>query len=94
MDGLRTLQASHECMGDVRGLGLMVAVELVRDRERKTPAGDLRDQIIQAAFRKGLLLLGCGNNSIRFCPALTVSADEIDVCLSIFETAMTAAASG
>ena len=94
MDGLRTLQASHECMGDVRGLGLMVAVELVRDRERKTPAGDLRDEIIQAAFRKGLLLLGCGNNSIRFCPALTVSADEIDVCLSIFETAMTAAASG
>jgi len=85
MDGLRRMQGRFECMGDVRGKGLMVGVELVKDRERKTPAADWRSRIIQRAFEKGLLILGCGQNSIRFCPALTVSADEIDVCLSIFE---------
>ena len=82
--GLRELQKTFECMGDVRGLGLMVGVELVKDRETKERAGELRNNIIQEAFRKGLLLLGCGENTIRFCPALTVSEDEIDVCLNIF----------
>jgi 4-aminobutyrate aminotransferase len=85
MSGLRQMQSRFECMGDVRGRGLMVGVELVTDRERKTPAADWRARIIQHAFEKGLLILGCGQNSIRFCPALTVSPDEIDVCLSIFE---------
>jgi 4-aminobutyrate aminotransferase len=85
MNGLRQMQTHFECMGDVRGIGLMVGVELVTDRSRKTPAAEWRARIIQAAFEKGLLLLGCGQNSIRFCPALTVCADEIDVCLSIFE---------
>ena len=62
----------------------MVGVELVKDRETKERAGELRNNIIQEAFRKGLLLLGCGENTIRFCPALTVSEDEINVCLNIF----------
>jgi 4-aminobutyrate aminotransferase len=85
MAGLRALQARFECIGDVRGKGLMVGAELVKDRERKTPAGDWRARIIQRAFEKGLLILGCGQNSIRFCPALTVEAAEIDTCLSIVE---------
>ena len=85
MAGLREIQTHFECMGDVRGKGLMVGVELVKDRESKTPAADWRGRIIQRAFEKGLLILGCGQNSIRFCPALTVSPDEIDVGLSIFE---------
>ncbi len=85
MTGLRELQKSYECMGDVRGLGLMVCVELVEDRETKKPAGEWRNQIIRKSFEKGLLLLGCGENSIRFCPALTVTAEEIDVSLSLFE---------
>jgi len=84
MAGLCEMQRRFECMGDVRGKGLMVGVELVKDRELKTPATDWRGHIIQKAFERGLLILGCGQNSIRFCPALTVSADEIDVCLSIF----------
>ncbi|OPX38428.1 MAG: acetyl ornithine aminotransferase family protein [Deltaproteobacteria bacterium] len=88
LEGLTTLQKEWECMGDVRGKGLMVAVELVKDRETKEPARDWRNEIIAAAFRKGLLLLGCGENSIRFCPALIVSAQEIDTCLSIFEEAV------
>jgi len=85
---LKALQEEWECMGDVRGKGLMVAVELVKDRETKEPARDWRNEIIAAAFRKGLLLLGCGENSIRFCPALVVSSQEIDTCLSLFGEAV------
>ncbi|MCK5193021.1 MAG: acetyl ornithine aminotransferase family protein, partial [Desulfobulbaceae bacterium] len=85
MEGLYELQRSYECIGDVRGKGLMVGVEFVKDRENKEPAREWRNQIIKKAFQKGLLLLGCGENSIRFCPALTVTAAEIDECLSIFD---------
>jgi len=85
MTGLKRLQDSFECIGDVRGKGLMVGVELVKDRNTKERAGDWRYSIIQEAFKKGLLLLGCGENTLRFCPALTVTAEEVDVCLSIFE---------
>lgn len=88
IQGLQALQKSHECMGDVRGKGLMVAVELVLDRETKASAKIWRDTIISKAFQKGLLLLGCGENSIRFCPALTVTAQQIDECLGIFEEAV------
>lgn len=83
--GLKELQNTHESMGDVRGLGLMIGVEFVLDRENKKPAPKLRNDIIQKAFEKGLLLLGCGENTVRFCPALTVSKEEINVCLEIFD---------
>ncbi len=85
MAGLREMQQAIECLGDVRGKGLMVGVELVKDRETKERAGDWRDLVVQGAFRRGLLLLGCGANTIRFCPALTATAEEVDVCLNIFE---------
>ncbi|MBW2002517.1 MAG: aminotransferase class III-fold pyridoxal phosphate-dependent enzyme, partial [Deltaproteobacteria bacterium] len=88
MTGLRELQKSMECMGDVRGKGLMVGVELVKDRETKERASDWRNEVIQKAFQKGLLLLGCGENTIRFSPALTVTGEEIDTCLSIFEESL------
>jgi 4-aminobutyrate aminotransferase len=86
--GLAGMQKTYECMGDVRGKGLMVAVELVTDRATKEPATRWRNKIINNAFEKGLLLLGCGENSIRFSPSLTVTPDEVDVCLSIFEEAV------
>ena len=88
LNGLKTLQQSHECMGDVRGKGLMVAVELVEDRQTKAPARERRNDIIKKAFEKGLLLLGCGENSIRFSPALTVARENLDTCLSIFDEAL------
>jgi 4-aminobutyrate aminotransferase len=88
MSQLRKLQDSYVCMGDVRGKGLMVGVEFVRDRETKERAGDWRNRIVMEAFRRGLLLLGCGENTIRFCPALTVTAEEVDVCVSVFEEAV------
>jgi 4-aminobutyrate aminotransferase len=85
MAALLELQKSMECIGDVRGKGLMVGVELVKNRETKERAAEWRNEVIQRAFQKGLLLLGCGENTIRFCPALTVTGEEIEVCLSIFE---------
>jgi len=85
MTQLRNLQNSIECIGDVRGKGLMIGVELVKDRETKERAATWRNEVVLKAFEKGLLLLGCGENTIRFSPALTVSKEEIDVCLSIFE---------
>ncbi|MBI4797453.1 MAG: acetyl ornithine aminotransferase family protein [Desulfarculus sp.] len=84
MEGLRLLQREHECLGDVRGLGLMVGAEIVKDRQTKERAHDWRHDIVHQAFHKGLLLLGCGENTVRFCPGLTVSAEEIDTCLEIF----------
>jgi len=85
LNDLREMQKTFECMGDVRGKGLMVAVELVKDRQTKKPAADWRGRIIKKSFEKGLLLLGCGENSIRFSPSLSVDSNEIDTCLSIFE---------
>jgi 4-aminobutyrate aminotransferase len=88
MAGISEIQKSFECIGDVRGMGLMIGVELVKDRETKERAGDWRDQVIQNGFQRGLLLLGCGENTIRICPALTVSSDEVEVFLTIFEESL------
>lgn len=92
MSGLRELQKCLECLGDVRGKGLMIGVEIVKDRHTKERAARWRDAIVQGAFRRGLLLLGCGENSVRFCPALTISPEEVDVGLTIFEEAVREAA--
>ena len=88
LEKLKEMQDSFECMGDVRGKGLMIGVELVKDRGTKERASGLRDALIKQAFEKGLLLLGCGENTIRFCPALMVTEAEVDVCLSIFEQSL------
>ena len=88
MAGLAELQKSIECIGDVRGMGLMIGVELVKDRVTKERAGDWRDRVIHEAFHRGLLLLGCGQNTIRICPPLTVSSEEVEVFLHIFEESL------
>lgn len=80
---LRGLQRQHSCIGDVRGLGLMVAMELVKDPVTKERDARLRDAVVQAAFERGLLLLGCGANCVRFSPALTITREEIDVAIAI-----------
>jgi 4-aminobutyrate aminotransferase len=85
---LREMMDRHVSMGDVRGIGLMIGVEFVLDREQKTPAPDLRDRIIQVCFRKGLLLLGCGQSVIRFIPPLILTKEEADTALSLFEEAL------
>lgn len=88
MAGLRALQAEHESMGDVRGKGLMVGVEMVKDRESKERATDWRNAVVRKAFEKGLLLLGCGESTLRFCPPLTLTDEEVDLGLNIFEEAL------
>lgn len=80
---LSALARRFPLIGDVRGLGLMVGIELVRDREAKTPAPRERDGLIERAFQKGLLLLGCGESGIRFSPALSVTRREVDTALEI-----------
>ena len=72
-------------IGDVRGMGLMIGVELMLDRETKAPASKERDKIVEMAFQRGLLLLGCGESSIRFCPPLIVKKEEVDVAVEILE---------
>ncbi|MBI2472785.1 MAG: acetyl ornithine aminotransferase family protein [Planctomycetes bacterium] len=82
---LKKLELTYPIIGDVRGLGLMLAVEIVKDRETKAYALEERDSIIQKAFSKGLLLLGCGRSAIRFCPPLILTKNDADIALSIFE---------
>jgi len=75
----------HAKVGDVRGKGLMLAVEIVKDKQSKTPAPTERDRIVQLAFENGLLLLGCGETSIRLSPALIVTQEQCDYALDVLE---------
>jgi 4-aminobutyrate aminotransferase len=89
MDRLQRMQKSHRLIGDVRGKGLMIGIELVRDRETKEIAAKERNQVIQRCFQKGLLILGCGQNVVRLMPPLIIGRQEADTALSIFEEALT-----
>ena len=82
---LRRMMARHPMMGDVRGLGLMVGVEIVKDRATRAAAPEARDALIQSCFQRGLLLLGCGASTLRFCPPLVVERHEVDVALRILD---------
>ncbi len=88
---LRELQAHHEEIGDVRGLGLMVATEFVRDRSSKEPAADFRDRVLSEALARGLILLPCGKSSLRYIPPLIVRREEIDEAVEIVDAAIRAA---
>jgi len=88
IDAAQEMQRRHSVIGDVRGKGLIVGLELVKDRETKEPAHDLRDEVVDRAFKKGLLILGCGPSTVRFVPALTIEADIVDEALAIFEEAL------
>jgi 4-aminobutyrate aminotransferase len=87
--GLEALADKHPLIGDVRGRGLMIGVELVRDRQTKERATDERDAVVLAAFRRGLLLLGAGKNAIRFSPPLVLTRAQADVAIRIFDEALT-----
>jgi 4-aminobutyrate aminotransferase len=90
MAGLKGLMDAHPLIGDVRGRGLMVGVELVRDRKTKERATTERDAVVEAAFRQGLLLLGAGKNAIRFSPPLVLTKAQADVAIGIFDRALAA----
>ncbi len=84
LNKLKKLKKEFPLIGEVRGLGLMIGVELVKDRETREPAAKEAEEIVQRAFRRGLLLLPCGENVIRFCPPLVVNAREVDTAVTIF----------
>jgi 4-aminobutyrate aminotransferase len=85
---LRDLQASHPEIGDVRGKGLFLAIELVNDRQAKEPAADFCDAVVRRAFQNGLLLLSCGVSTIRFMPPLIVSRADVDEALTIVDVSL------
>jgi 4-aminobutyrate aminotransferase len=89
LDALAELMARHPSIGDVRGIGLMIGIEFVLDRESKDPAIELRDEIVNLAFERGLLTLGCGQSTIRFSPPLSTTISEVNDALVIFEEAIT-----
>jgi 4-aminobutyrate aminotransferase len=84
--------AKLKLVGDVRGRGLMIGVDIVKDKTTKEYAATERDQIIERAFEKGLLFLGCGPSSIRLCPPLVVTKEEADVALDVLEECIEEAA--
>jgi 4-aminobutyrate aminotransferase len=81
--GLVRLGQQHEEVGDVRGVGLMMAMDLVSSRDPYTPAAKMRDEVVQSAFHQGLLLLGCGESAVRFCPPLCITPAQVERALEI-----------
>jgi 4-aminobutyrate aminotransferase len=88
MNGLRALQEKHRLIGDVRGLGLMIGIELVRDRATKERATDERNALVQAMFRRGVLVLGAGKNALRLAPPLVLTQAQADSVLDVFDEAL------
>jgi 4-aminobutyrate aminotransferase len=91
LDALEEIAVRHPSIGQTRGKGLMIGVEFVKDRATKERAPDIRNHMIHGAFERGLLLLGCGRNTVRITPPLTITTGEIDEGLEIFEDALTEA---
>lgn len=89
-DRLTALKPNHAAIGDVRGLGLMIGVDF-EDASHK-PDGKLRDRVMRKSFEKGLLLLSCGESTLRFCPPLIVTQEQIATAVEIFESAVVEAA--
>ena len=91
--GLEKLMSKYVCIGDVRGMGMMIGVEFVKDRASKEPDPDLRDRVEMETFNRGVILLGCGPNSIRWSPPLILTKENVDVALEIFDQAIAASIS-
>ena len=83
--------AKHRSVGDVRGRGLMVGVELVSDQASKQQAPELRDRIVELAFERGVLFLGCGPSTIRIAPPLITTKEQADIAMDVLEECVEAA---
>ena len=91
LNRLLDIQSRHPSIGEVRGIGLMIGIEFVADRETRQPDEALRDRVVDFAFERGLLTLGCGKSVIRVSPPLCITRDEIDQGLAILDEAITLA---
>jgi 4-aminobutyrate aminotransferase len=89
LERLRGWKSTHPLVGDVRGRGLMIGIELVKDKATREPVTALRNRVETLAFERGLMILGCGETSIRLCPPLLVNEHEATVALDILEEALT-----
>jgi 4-aminobutyrate aminotransferase len=89
LERLNGWKETHPLVGDVRGRGLMIGIELVKNKATREPATALRNRVETLAFERGLIILGCGETSIRLCPPLIVTEDEATVALDILEEALT-----
>jgi 4-aminobutyrate aminotransferase len=87
--GLRELQTRHPLIGDVRGKGLMIGIEFVRDRQTKERATTERDLIVDKMFARGVLVLGAGRNTVRLSPPLVLTKAQADTCLQVLEASIT-----
>ena len=87
---MRDWPARFPIVGDVRGLGLMLGIELVRDQATKEKAPELRDRVIDLAFERGLLILGAGDNTLRLCPPLVITRDQCDFAIDTLEECLRA----
>jgi 4-aminobutyrate aminotransferase len=92
MAALRGRLGRHGVVGDVRGLGLMIGVEIVKDPSSREPAPELRERILEEAFRRGLLLLGCGKSTIRLAPPLVIDREDAEMAASILDDSIAASA--
>jgi 4-aminobutyrate aminotransferase len=81
----------HDCIGDVRGLGMMIGVEFVEDTVSMKAAPELRERVERACYERGLIILGAGFNTIRWSPPLILTRENADVAIEIFDEAITAA---
>jgi 4-aminobutyrate aminotransferase len=88
LDRLAGWTTSHPLVGDVRGRGLMIGIELVKDKATREPVAELRNRVEVLAFERGLMILGCGETSIRLCPPLIVNEHEAMIALDILEEAL------
>jgi 4-aminobutyrate aminotransferase len=94
MEGARELMKKHRLIGDVRGRGLMIGIELVRDRETKERAASERDAVVKECFRRGLLVLGAGRNAVRLSPPLVLTKGQADTAIEILDEALGAIGKG
>ena len=88
LSGIRALADKHPLIGDVRGKGLMIGIELVKDRRTKERAVDERNALVQAMFRRGVLVLGAGKNALRLAPPLVLSKSQADSVLQVMDQAL------
>ena len=86
---MRDLQKKHPSIGDVRGTGLMIGVEFVKDRTTREPAPELARALVEKAFEEGLLLLTCGKSVLRLAPPLVIDEHDIDIAVAIIDRALT-----
>jgi len=89
LGAMRDLQTKHPSIGDVRGKGLMLGVEFVKDRGTREPAPELARALIDKAFEEGLLLLTCGKSTLRLAPPLVIDEVDIDIAVAIIDRALT-----